>query len=344
MNHGADICNVSLQYYLDSGGVLESAVAYAVANNVLVIAAAGNHDLSPNPVAYPAKYDGAMAISGTTDSDLLASWSNYGAQVDVCAPGDAIYSTWAQNGSVWMYNYDSGTSMSSPHVAGLAALVKSYVPGLTASEIRGILTGTADDLGTTGWDQYFGYGRINAHAALLAADAETVRIVSSDPPDGAIDARQPSNTDGSEPAGWAQVELVFDGVADALLPGDFSVEVEGAGSARSVTDVLVTSGSDTVTLLLNDRIEPGCWTTIRHDFSGTAVRLGYLPGDADNDETSAPADILAVIDGLNGVTALEVWQSDMDRDGTPAPADILRTIDLLNGAASYDPWLNVTLP
>ena len=86
------------------------------------------------------------------------------------------------------------------------------------------------------------------------------------------------------------------------------------------------------------------WTTIRHNFSGTEVRLGYLPGDVDGSQTSDAEDILAVIDGLNGIVELDVWQSDTNRDGTPAPADILRVVDLLNGAGVYDAYLDVSLP
>ena len=91
-------------------------------------------------------------------------------------------------------------------------------------------------------------------------------------------------------------------------------------------------------------IPAGAWTRITHNDSGTSVCLGYLPADSDGDRTSAPADILKVIDHLNGVDVRPIYSVDMDRDGDPAPADILRVIDLLNGAATYDPWLDASLP
>ncbi len=337
VNNGADICNISLQYYTDAGGLLESAVEYANANGVLLVAAAGNY---PEFVAYPARYPGVMAISATNDNDNIPDWSGYGPQIDVSAPGEDILSTGPDNG----YYTDLGTSMASPHVAGLAALIKSYVPGLTDTDIRGIISDTADDLGAAGWDEEYGWGRINAHTAMLAADAMSIRVTSSNPPDGAIDARQTSDPYGANPAGWDRINLTFDGDASGLLPGDFSVETEGGAYVPEVLTVTSLPGSDTITVVLDSSIPPGAWTTIRHDYSGTGARLGYLPGDANGDRTSAPADVLTVIDGLNGVIELEIWQSDLDRDGTPAPADILRVIDLLNGAGVYDEWLNVTLP
>ena len=104
---------------------------------------------------------------------MLAGFSNYGDELDVAAPGDMIYSTWVGDS----YRYMGGTSMATPHVSGLAALLKSYAPHLNPTRLRGILTGTADDLGASGWDILYGHGRINAYNALSALDIQVKQPV-----------------------------------------------------------------------------------------------------------------------------------------------------------------------
>jgi PKD repeat protein len=114
-----------------------------------------------------------MAVSATTWGDTPASYTSRGPEVEVSAPGgeilrsdalDRILSTWVTGG----YAYLSGTSMASPQVAGLAGLL--YALGVTsAQERRDLIRSTADDLGDPGWDPFFGDGRINVHAAVLAA-------------------------------------------------------------------------------------------------------------------------------------------------------------------------------
>jgi hypothetical protein len=349
-DHGADIINVSLQFPT-GGTTFENAVDYAYESGVLVISAAGNNNFCglDGRVCAPARFANCMAISGTNDRDELATsynagWnSNYGPEIDVCAPGDDIYSLVSIAG----YSDMSGTSMASPMVAGLAALAKSFVPTLTHEDLWSLLSTTAEDLGPDGWDEEYGHGRINAYQALL--NAGPVRIIASAPPDSAIDARQPSEPDGSNPAGWSSVDLIFGGpVTDitGLLGATFTVTQEGGeGPPPNVASVTVVEGEErTVRITLDRPITPGTWTTVAHADSGTSVRLGYLPADVNADGTSAPADILAIVDVLNGVTTAPVWSTDVDRSGETLPADVLRVIDLLNGAAAYDSYLNAVLP
>jgi hypothetical protein len=229
-------------------------------------------------------------------------------------------------------------------VSGLAALMKSYRPVLINDEIEEILKDTADDLGPAGWDDHFGFGRINAAAAMAVIPAP-LQIVSSDPPHLAIDARQPFDIDGTHPDGWRNIRLTFNGYALNLTAGDFTIMQEGgAGQPPSVAAVLPVT-EDTVTLVLNARIAIGAWTTITHISSGTTVRLGYLPGDVNADLFSSPLDVLALIDALNGVGALPpIWSVDVNRSDTMEPSDILREIDLLNGAGVYDMYNGWSLP
>jgi thermitase len=140
--------------------VIEDAVNYAKGKGALVVAAMGN-DNSERP-GYPASLPGVMAVGATTSADVRSSFSTYGKHISVGAPGSDILSTLMGGG----YKSISGTSMATPHVAGLAALVKATFPNADAAEIRSRIEKSADDLGEPGFDKYFGHGRINAAKAL----------------------------------------------------------------------------------------------------------------------------------------------------------------------------------
>jgi thermitase len=165
-DHGAHVVNMSLGGYFTSS-TLRNAVAYAVGRGVTVVAAAGNDNTS-NPT-YPAAYPDVIGVAATTQSDGRASFSNYGTFVDVAAPGVGILST-VMSGS---YQAWSGTSMASPVAAGLAGLLKGQNMARTPAQIEQIMTSTADDLGAAGWDQLFGYGRINAQRAMSSSGSPT---------------------------------------------------------------------------------------------------------------------------------------------------------------------------
>jgi hypothetical protein len=168
-----------------------------------------------------------------------------------------------------------------------------------------------------------------------------VAIVSSVPPNNAIDARQPSAVDGSNPGGWNQLVITFSGSLGAVTPGDFSV-ASTMGTAPGITEVQV-NGQD-ATLLLDGFVPAGAWTTFTHHGSNTSVRIGFLPADVNADRTSSPLDILALIDALNGLTAAPPWSTDINRSAAAEPGDILRLIDLLNGAGEFEPWNGRSLP
>ncbi len=183
----------------------------------------------------------------------------------------------------------------------------------------------------------------------MGADEFVPSVLSSTPPDGAIDARQPTDFDGTNPVGWSTVDVSFDFLGGAFLATaeDFSIAQNGGAPGPVVTDVSPADGggSSTVTVTLSDRIDPGARTCLTYLPSGGVVCLGYLPGDADGDGESGPSDILAVIDAINGVgPARSLWSTDIDRSGATGPDDIVRVIDLLNGAGGFDPWIGQTLP
>lgn len=338
VNHGADVLNMSLQYYTGTS-TLNDAIQTAHQQGVVLVAAAGN--FQGGIVAYPARFANCMAVSATNKFDTFAtSFSNWGPQVDISAPGDDIWSTWTNNN----LNIMDGTSMATPLVSGLASLIKSYRPELTNTEIMQVMVETVDDLGPAGWDDHFGAGRLNAGAAM-AAIAQPIQIIDSIPINGYIDARHPSELDGSNPVGLNEVILRFDRSIGDLPPTDLSVTLEGSAGAAPTIDQINPLADDTVEVLFSSPIPPGAWTVITHQPSGTSVRVGYLPGDVNGDRMSSPVDILALIDSLNGVgPVLLISSTDMNRSGLAEPSDILRLVDLLNGADAFDVWNGATLP
>jgi len=171
-DNGAHIINMSLGGPSGSSALL-NAVNYAFNEGLLVVAASGNNG-SSNPF-YPAAYANVVAVGATNQSDQRASFSNYGSWLDMTGPGVSIYSSWCCTGSGGgtpaPYVYASGTSMASPNVAAVAALILAVDPSLTQGEVWAILEDSAVDLGTPGPDIYFGHGRVDAESAVETAVA-----------------------------------------------------------------------------------------------------------------------------------------------------------------------------
>ncbi|SFM27846.1 S8 family serine peptidase [Methanolobus profundi] len=172
VNNDADVITMSLGGSYSS--TLKTACDNAYNSGVVVVAAAGN---TGGSVIYPAGYDSVIAVSATDSNDVKASWSSYGSQVELAAPGVSIYSTMPGSS----YGYKSGTSMATPHVTGVVALLLSTdVSGTTLdldndgtwdpAEVRARLQSTATDIGDAGKDTYYGYGLVNALAAVSDLD------------------------------------------------------------------------------------------------------------------------------------------------------------------------------
>lgn len=162
VDQGVDIALILVQ--LNSfNQTLADAVANAADHDVLVICPAGH--AGTDDVAFPGSLPDCLAVAATDSRDEQADFSNSGPQVDLAAPGEWIWSTTAAG------NYghvdEGNTFLAAAHVAGVASLLKSSSRQLSAQEIRNILESSADDLGLTGWDEIFGHGRVNAHAALM---------------------------------------------------------------------------------------------------------------------------------------------------------------------------------
>ncbi len=160
--HGADVINMSLGSGLSAKQVEAWQPTFSAAweAGTFVVAAAGNNNNSS--LFYPASFANVVSVSASTNNDTKASFSNYGPAVDVAAPGVSIASTY-RDGTYWSM---SGTSMATPHVAGLAALIRSVHPEFTLADVETAIKATALDLGSAGRDDVFGHGRIQPPLAL----------------------------------------------------------------------------------------------------------------------------------------------------------------------------------
>ncbi|MFC4778502.1 S8 family peptidase [Paenibacillus sp. GCM10023252] len=169
VDNGAKVINMSLGNYAQAE-FLHDAIKYAYERDVVLIAASGN-DNTERP-GYPAAYPEVFAVGATDAKSKRASFSNYGDYIDVAAPGASIASTYPGG----QYAALSGTSMASPHVAALAALIRSANPKLTNAEVMDIMRNSAVDLGTPGKDNDFGYGLIDVDRALSAATQSSTSL------------------------------------------------------------------------------------------------------------------------------------------------------------------------
>lgn len=146
--------------------VLQDAVSYAYSTKGRLIVAASGNDfcVGAGCILYPAQYAEVMAVGCTNNLLVRCAFSNGGPDLEIVAPGQAILSSW--NTADNAYNTIDGTSMSTPHVSGAAALVWSQVTGLSNTALRQRLRDTTEDLGPAGWDQEYGYGEVDAKCLL----------------------------------------------------------------------------------------------------------------------------------------------------------------------------------
>jgi thermitase len=261
VDNGARVVSLSLAG-ASSSTILANAVQYAHDHGVLVVAAAGNcaqggsqcGNLS-NPVMYPAAYPTALAVAATDSGDNWASFSEHQPYVGVAAPGVNIYSTLRGGG----YGTMTGTSMATPYVSGLAALLWSFAPSFTVDQIKSIIESTADDLGAPGKDDYFGYGRINAgrtlsSLSLLASSTQASFLFSDD--GGATSARSvvqvttanpnPINWTAtvSPPAAWLSIAPPASGMVSASSsPAQFTLVATRPAAPGTYAATVVVAGT-----------------------------------------------------------------------------------------------------
>ena len=236
-DNGVQVTNNSYGGSGYPGSTVQAAFDNSYAAGVLHVASAGNSGSctpSGDTVGYPAKFGSVMAVAATSSSNVRACFSSTGSTVEIAAPGVSINSTRRGGGYVLM----SGTSMASPHVAGVAALLMTGP--LTNVEARQRLVNTADDLGAAGWDELYGFGIVDADEAAGSGPVNNAPQVT-------ISA--PNNGDTFDPG----VAVVFQGSANDLEDGNrtsslaWTSNIDGAIGTGGSFSKLLRDGVHTIT-------------------------------------------------------------------------------------------------
>ena len=268
-----DIANMSLGSDQDPGTTVRNACDNAYAAGVFLVASAGNNGKRSgrgDNIGYPAAYNSVSAVGATTHNDSRATFSSTGLALELMGPGYYIYSTYLREaGDPIGYATKSGTSMASPHVAGVAALLLSIDPGLAPSQVRQILKDTAVDLGTSGFDTRFGWGRVNALAAAQSVQPSDLppTISITDPTEGStISGSITLTADASDDQGVNQVEFFVDGSSVGIAndgPDGWSTSWESTTVAdgeqtlsATATDTSNQTTTDTVTVTVDNNDDP----------------------------------------------------------------------------------------
>jgi len=339
----ADIINLSLG---GGGFSLSEQSEYTAARNqgVIIIAAAGNDNTSQ--LLYPASYDGVVSVGAVGLNSAKAPYSNIGTALDVVAPGgdasvdlnsdgfpDGILSTLATDASgaiVTTYQYYQGTSMATPHMAGVAALMKAVYPGLIPSELDLELASgeITQDLGDPGRDDIFGHGLIDAlkavqRAQALAGGGSSLPVLTVTPTalNFGFNMRTPqtltianigggalSNVNATDNAAWLTV------AGTGLGPYTVSVNDAGLGAGVYSAIITFTSNANTVTIPVTMQVgSPGAGNAGFHYillFDPAADSAAY------QDTAAASGGMYSYsIGGVAAGSYYVIAGSDLDNDG-----------------------------
>src|SRR3989344_2247593 len=315
------VVNLSLGSSQAYSQASEQTFAEAANEGLIIVAAAGN---SGNPggkgtsTIYPANYDSVIAVGATKQDDSRASFSSTGPNVELVAPGEAGYSTWNDNtsyldpqpvcnGSVnECYKYGSGTSMASPHVAGVAALLigsglvhDDNNNGMISDEVRSLMQSTAIDLGASGRDDKYGFGLVNVNNALRA-----VTPVSTCTLDGFVTDESSNSIEGA-----------------TVTAGIYSATTDGAGYYL-ISDIAV--GSYTVTASASGYSEESSGATISENTT-TNVNFGL-----------ATAPVVDITLSAVGYKVKGVMKADLSWSGATSAVDVYRNGVMIVSATEND--------
>jgi len=315
-DNGAKIINMSLGGSSGSQA-LQEAIDHAQGGGVLVVCAAGNNGSSN--VLYPARYPWCIAVGATRFDGARVSYSNYGSDLDLVAPGGdtsvdqngdgygdgVLQQTFASgqptNFGFWFFQ---GTSMASPHVAGVAALVWAAHPEYSASDVRNALEKTAKDLGASGWDQYYGNGLVNAAAAVAygPGDTQAPVVTITDPANGStVSGTITVRATATDNVGVTSVGYRIDSGATVPMSNTGSDTYEAAWNTTTASN-----GSHSVTVQASDAAGN----------VGIAVRLVTVSNVAPPNTIHVAAIVMA-LQKTGSSTAASATVTIVDNNGSP---------------------------
>ena len=357
-DNGAKVVNLSLGGSASSQ-VLLDAVAYAYGKGVTIIAAAGNDGVST--ISYPAAYnDYVVAVGATRFDETLAPYSNYGTGLDLVAPGGDLsvdqngdgygdgvlqntFNPTTKNRNSFGYWFFQGTSMATPHVAGVAALVISNGNATTVTDVRKALEETADNLGTAGWDGTYGWGLVNAQAALAWVSPTPTPVPTPTPtPD-------PTPTPTPTPTPPVEIEVFFDSFevsewnglwtedsqndwfrsSQRAVDGSRSAEVDGsANNAKLISIPINLQGKNNVLVTFSWLIESGLDSgeylafDVSTDGGSTWIEKAKLSGNIDPENVWRNVSV-----NLSGINNLSLrFRGKMSQSDEDANVDFVRVM------------------
>lgn len=310
VSNNADVVTMSL------GGssystTMQNACDNAYNKGTVIVAAAGN---SGGAVLYPAAYDSVIAVAATDSNDVRASWSSNGPQVELSAPGVSVYSTMPNSG----YGYKSGTSMATPHVAGaIALLLSTDISGTSLdadndgnwdpAEVRARLQSTSTDLGATGKDNYYGYGLVNALAAVENLDvaAPVTEEPVEEPPVTEPPVEEPPIDE--TPTEPAPTVAIF--VSGLDVTSDFTIKAKKHVFAWAVATVTIEDEAG----------NPVSGATVSGEWSGVLTKSVIMVTDS-NGIASVTSDKLKNPDGSFVFTVNDVTMNGYEFDSSTGPS------------------------
>lgn len=324
------VINMSFGGYGEYSSI-KTAIEYAANAGKILVASAGNEgnssDAHAGEYSYPASYENVISVSATTQINERATFSQYNDKVDLCAPGNAVLTT-NHDGS---YSSVSGTSFSSPIVAGCCAVLLAADENLMALQVENILKDTALDLGDSGKDNYFGNGLVQLDAAL-----ETItptiplnldRFITDKPSSQEVNADIQVSATAS--GGEIPYEYKFyyqkDGVT--VLLNDFSAD-------STITFTPLTTG---IYILFVD-VKDVKGTIVTKKISDYVIVEELIKfGDVDGNSYIKAFDALLALQmatGKNLGTSTEVKTADVNRSGVVEAYDALRILQYATGKIS----------
>jgi subtilisin family serine protease len=303
---------ISMSWTLnDKNSALQNALQVAYNRGLLLVAAAGNTGDVSSSIWCPASFDSVIAVSGIRQDYTRLADSCFGPKIELTAPGEMVYSTWLNN----QLGVGTGTSMAAPFVSGAAALIWSKNPSLTNVQVRAILDGTAVDLGSTGKDIFYGFGLVNASAAVLAAPSNLAVSFSYSPV-----------------VAYAAVQVNFDAAASfgevngyTTYAWDFGDGFSTHSYSPVTSHIFASSGSYSVSLVVNDTF----------GFSNSTVQTVSVQKDSVAPITSNN------FDGLVHTTAFTIVLTAQDsQSGVAAIYYKINDGQIQNVSTSGQPWIS----
>ncbi|MBR3645899.1 MAG: S8 family serine peptidase, partial [Lachnospiraceae bacterium] len=299
---GCKVVNLSL-FHEGSYDYEKAAIDRFINAGGTVVAGAGNNGADLN--GYPSDYNNVISVIATNEDKTRRGTSNFGWECNVCAPGTNIIVAGPRE-EAWVTN---GTSMASPIVAGVVAMMYSINPGLDAATVKNILQNTATDLGDPGRDYYYAYGLVNAYKAVTGVGGsqtqphveepqEAFGLVANSPSANRIEFEWGSNSNMESKGQRYNVYVDGNKVLSDSNPARYGMDnvSEGDHSIR-VTSVLNGKETSGITVYVHvngvQQTQPPTQTTTRQQISGPQEVFGEV--------ISSPADNkIRVVWGRNG--------------------------------------------